>query len=321
MKKIFSIAISFVFLFLSVAAYAQQTNFISHTVKSGETLTGIATKNHTTVGEIMRLNGWHTDSKLIIGDSIKIPQTQNLNTIAKHDTTEKKFSVTIVEKQINSAKYTVAKGDNLFQISKRFNVSIDDLKKWNNLTDGGVHVGQALIVGKSSNSKIVNNKVSTDTAHVSKKRTAEPEIKAQENIAAAELGQEKKDTVTTDVNTELQSQPETNSSEITDAGYFLNDFGKDVDRENLETVSGTAMIFKTASGWGEKKYYILMNNVVPGSIVRISSTNGKAIYAKVLWNMEDIKENNGLDFRISNSATAALDIADEKFQLTISYYK
>ena len=63
-----------------------------------------------------------------------------------------------------------------------------------------------------------------------------------------------------------------------------------------------------------------MNEVVPGSIVKITG-NDLTIYAKVLWNMEDIKENNGINFRISEAAASQLQLRDSKFPLTIQFYK
>lgn len=46
----------------------------------------------------------------------------------------------------NGEKYTVIKGDTLYSISKRFNISIEDLKKKNNLSDNGISLGQSIIV-------------------------------------------------------------------------------------------------------------------------------------------------------------------------------
>ena len=46
----------------------------------------------------------------------------------------------------DTSKYTVVKGDTLYSISKRFNISIDDLKKKNNLTDNTLSLGQSIIV-------------------------------------------------------------------------------------------------------------------------------------------------------------------------------
>lgn len=44
--------------------------------------------------------------------------------------------------------YIVQKGDTLYNISKRFNMTVDELKTLNNLTDGGIKIGQKLVVVK-----------------------------------------------------------------------------------------------------------------------------------------------------------------------------
>ncbi len=42
--------------------------------------------------------------------------------------------------------HQVIKGDTLYSISKRYNISIEDLKKKNNISDTGISIGQKLIV-------------------------------------------------------------------------------------------------------------------------------------------------------------------------------
>ena len=43
-------------------------------------------------------------------------------------------------------KHTVEKGETLYKISKLYNVSVDNLKKWNNLTDDAIKVGSDLLI-------------------------------------------------------------------------------------------------------------------------------------------------------------------------------
>ena len=43
--------------------------------------------------------------------------------------------------------YTVRKGDTLYSISKRFNISIDDLINYNSLNSEGISIGQEIVVG------------------------------------------------------------------------------------------------------------------------------------------------------------------------------
>ena len=68
-------------------------------------------------------------------------------------------------------------------------------------------------------------------------------------------------------------------------------------------------VFKSTSGWQDAKYYVLMNNVVPGTVLRITSKNtGRQVFAKVLGAVPPGKESEGLLLRISNAAAAALGV-------------
>ncbi|WP_309613641.1 glucosaminidase domain-containing protein [Flavobacterium sp.] len=62
----------------------------------------------------------------------------------------KEYVPVIVNKPIaytdDVQKYTVIKGDSLYSISKKFNISIDELKKKNNLTENTISLGQTIIV-------------------------------------------------------------------------------------------------------------------------------------------------------------------------------
>ncbi len=122
-------------------------------------------------------------------------------------------------------------------------------------------------------------------------------------------------------NSNLYSTTYTAESNAPKEGFFTTLYGKDLQGQRSEQLkTGTAMTFKSASGWADKKYYILMNNAPTGSIVKIK--NGKnELYAKVLWGLGEMKENEGLDFRISTAAAAALGITDQKFDLKVTYYE
>jgi flagellum-specific peptidoglycan hydrolase FlgJ len=58
----------------------------------------------------------------------------------------KDYVVKSVETKSNFKEYQVSQGDTLYSISKKFNVSIDDLKKKNNIFDNALSIGQNLIV-------------------------------------------------------------------------------------------------------------------------------------------------------------------------------
>ena len=105
-------------------------------------------------------------------------------------------------------------------------------------------------------------------------------------------------------------------------GYFKGSFDLQVKgspaSKNATVTSG---IFKTTSGWQDAKYYLLIDDVATGTIVKISNPeNNKTVYAKVLGEMNGIRQNQGLNIRISNAASTALGVSDtEKFIVKVSY--
>jgi hypothetical protein len=105
-------------------------------------------------------------------------------------------------------------------------------------------------------------------------------------------------------------------------GYFKTSFDQQIKiRPIARNSTVTSGIFRTASGTQDAKYYLLMDGVSPGTIIKVTNPdNNKAVYAKVLGEMGGIRQNQGLDIRISNAAASALQIADEeKFVVRVNY--
>ena len=85
-------------------------------------------------------------------------------------------------------------------------------------------------------------------------------------------------------------------------------------------MSGNAGIFKSTSGWSDGKFYALVNNIPVGTIIRVNNpVSGKAIFAKVLGNLPDMKESMGLIARLSDAAAAELDASGSRFSVELRY--
>jgi LysM repeat protein len=97
-------------------------------VKKGDTLWDIARKYGMTVNELKELNNL-SSNLLKIGQTLKIKQTDS-----KEESEQ--------TKPLNT--YTVQKGDNLYSISNKYNTSVDELKKINNLSTNIIQIGQVL---------------------------------------------------------------------------------------------------------------------------------------------------------------------------------
>jgi len=329
MKNFLRAIIFFVFLFVIKTASAQ-SNFVTHILKVGETLSLLAKQYNTNVGDIMRMNNMHADTKLVYGSAIKIPSNKKTKAEVQQPLPVKTINVTANK---NIVKHTVAKGETLYSISKQYNVSTEQIKAWNNLVDNSLKIGSNLIVGtnKNNNASQQADKTVTETKRqrvettqpTQTDNTIQPEQKAE---TVSNITEEKKvdnaDIKT--ANETLNSQPE-NIANNTIAnnvlpqgeGFFQDQFSGKI--KHKKHVSGVSKIFKTSSGWSDGKYYILADNINPGTVVKLTADNGKSVYAKVLWNMSDLKENSDVDFRVSNATAAALHENANAFNLTVYY--
>jgi len=280
-----------------------------HEIKEGETLSQLAKKYNTTVGDIMRLNGMNTDSKLFVGEQVKIPgagETVAVSTVAK--------------------THTVEKGETLYQLSKKYGVTVNQLRDWNNITGNNIQVGQTIKVSQGASP--VSEPVATNTS-AAPESTFTPTTTAQDDSGASNVDNTAAVGMTAD---QASSNPDKQRDQITvsdnvDAGAssgsqgaFAVAYKSQAGGTELIT-KGVAGTFQSASGWKDGKYFILMNEVAPGTLVKVQ-TKGKTIYAKVLWNLGNVKENAGLSYRISDAAGAALGInGTEQSDIIVSYFK
>ena len=125
MKKKFIVAFA-AFALISSLSFGQESNFIEYQVTKGETISKIARNNKVSVSEILSLN---PDYKTGIkeGDIIKIPSNKaTQNTLVSTKATNE-----VVNNLSERKSYLVEPKETLFGISKKFNVSVENLYKWN----------------------------------------------------------------------------------------------------------------------------------------------------------------------------------------------
>lgn len=89
-------------------------------VQKGDTLYSVAMANNTTVDELKRINNL-TSNILSTGQLLKIPSAL-----------------------LPETTYIVKKGDSLYSIANKYNTTVDELKRINNLTSNILSIGQVL---------------------------------------------------------------------------------------------------------------------------------------------------------------------------------
>jgi hypothetical protein len=105
-----------------------------------------------------------------------------------------------------------------------------------------------------------------------------------------------------------------------DEGFYATAYAEHM-LGNQQVISGEAAVFKSISGWTDRKFYVLMNDVAPQSVVKLTNAYNKSIYAMVLGPLQETKGGTGLLLRISNSAANALAISQNRFNITVTYFQ
>ena len=149
-----------------------------HKVKRGDNLGEIANKYDVAVADVKKWN--HIKGNNIpVGKSLKIIKNERVVSIVKK---EIKPDTSIAnndskeETEKPSDFYEVQKGDNLFTIAKKFNVSFEDLKKWNNLDNNNLQQGSKLSLASA-------NENTTETSYKTEVKTTEYIVERGDNLA------------------------------------------------------------------------------------------------------------------------------------------
>ena len=147
----------------SSATTNTEASAASYTVKSGDTLSGIASQYNTTVNQIVSLNQLSNPNLIYVGQVLKLKNSQAANSSSSSSS-----AATTV------GTYTVKAGDTLSAIASRYSTSSSTLASLNSLSNPNlIYVGQVLKVSSnastsSSTSSSANSNVTTAASYTVK---------------------------------------------------------------------------------------------------------------------------------------------------------
>ncbi len=157
-------------IFLLVCASAAcAAEWKTHTVKRGESLTSLARKHKTTVGNLRQWNGL-TGDRIMIGQNLKVGQLASddavyvvvrgdfLSRIAKRKGTTVKRLMQINDldtdrifvgqklrlREVGRKAHIVERGDALWEIARAYGMTVSEIKRINNLKSDRILIGQEL---------------------------------------------------------------------------------------------------------------------------------------------------------------------------------
>lgn len=108
-------------------------DYLIYKVKKGDSLWDIAKEYNTTVVTLKKINNLSND-KLTINQQLFIPKSDNSSV-----------------KNTGEINYVVQKGDNLWTIANKYDITINDIKNLNNLKTNTLQIGQVLKIPGSTN--------------------------------------------------------------------------------------------------------------------------------------------------------------------------
>ncbi|CAL1519920.1 LysM peptidoglycan-binding domain-containing protein [Chitinophaga sp. MM2321] len=290
--------------------------YVSHTVKKGENFYSLSRAYGIPPKEIATANKVTMDQGLQLGHTLHIPLTtanfsQKANAVGK------------------PVYHKVADKETLYRVSVNFNkVPLDNIRHWNNFQGDGLKKDSYIIVGFLKGAGGTPAQPRTEVAKQETK-IVEP---ISEPISAPVADTPKREVVKV-VKKEAEERPVTDTQESipapapaaptpTPVASASSDFEQIYEQQTnggKKTTSekGPGTWFKSnAVG----KYYALHNTAPRGTIIKVTNPlNGKAIYAKVLDVIPQMKSNAGLIIKLSDSAMQALGSNETRFYCELNY--
>jgi len=156
------------------------SNVSYYKIKKGDVIGQIAEKYKVSVANLKKWNNL-SSNKIIAGKTLKIYSNSNTTNYTSESTTTKNTG-----KVIN---YKIKKGDSIGQIAEMHNVSVSDLRKWNNISGNKIIAGKTLKIHTSSgNTTTTKKKTSSSyTYHTVKKGETLSQIAEKYKVSIASL--------------------------------------------------------------------------------------------------------------------------------------
>ena len=267
---------------------------VSHVVKPSETLYSISRKYNVKLSDIKKWNNLE-GTALNIGHTLVLyPKGggKDKNTVANTPATPMAGEGDFV--------HTVASAETLYSISRKYNVAMADIKRWNNLDDVSLNIGQKLII------KPLKQPVARKDKPVEKRK------KEVAEVSGKPTGSQTKDSGYKAYKTSMEEIKRVNTSnpqsrKSSNTGGF-----------NKVVELGFAEVIKTEK---ESKKWLALHRTAPiGTIVRVKNEmNNLWVFVRVVGVLPETSVNDKVLIKISQTAYDKLGAINDRFPVEISY--
>jgi len=288
--------------------------FISHKVEPKETLYAISRKYGVTVAQIVEANK-NIENSIQIGQVVLVPLKARSNTAATAKATvpaPANQTVAVPPPATSPAagrtytidgngnkRHTVQPSQTLYSISKMHSVTVEQIKKWNNLADNSIEIGTDLIVGvgaKGSSPATASSQIyvpERDDQVAAVKQSTAPVASAPASPAATETS---------------AAAPETNEEKPAKSGEYMSRVSE----------SGMAELIEQKSD--ANKFLALHKTAPVGTIMAVRNpSNDQTVYVRVIGKLPSTGDNDKLVVKLSKKACQQIGVNDKRFRVELSY--
>lgn len=307
---------------------ATEDVFVFHKVKSRETLSTISKKYKKTLTQLKKANPDLAKGGLQIGQLVKIPTGKKaLKQNVIPDNTPEEEEVPSLPNSVGEITHTVKSRQTLFSIAKEYKVSVNDIKKWNNLTTANsLKLGQSLVI-----------KTREDIAPTPKKA---PEEEVQTKMESPKETVEK--TIDKPATEEAKPKPSSNTEpdepikqEPARVAVALKEPSPqpEIDPDKVKVTTSTAV---NASGYSkitetglaelmgetvESTKFLALHKTAPiGTLIQVKNPmNGIAIFVRIIGKLPDNNANDKIIIKVTKKVRERIGALNNRFPVEISY--
>jgi len=312
--------------------------FVIHRVLAKQTLYSLARRYKTTIDAIKQENPTLANG-LQKGQTLRIP--------FGGDITAQPQSAAAQEVSYTSITHRVVAGETLFSIAKLYNVSVPDLKNWNNLESNTISLNQELMVqqpeGASQNGSM-QQPLNTETVEIEAvsiiMHTVQPEetlfaisrryqvsvndIKSWNrlNSNALALGQK----------LEIRLDPgkvEALGNDVNSGSEAEGDSASTVSEKTIEyegtpfqqyEIEGVAEVIEEEEP--STKFFALHRTAKEGTVIKVTNLmNNQTVYVRVVGSIPETDTNEDVIIKLNQRAYDNLKAIDKRFRVRLSYFQ
>jgi len=284
---------------------------ITHTVKSQETLFSISKQYNVRIAELKSWNDLSTNN-LEVG--------QELTIYPSKASKQPQQSVVVDKETQQNSYYTVKSGDSLYRIAQQHGMTIDELKKINDLSSNTIRVGQRLTVrSNSAPPSVAKSMESSPQGKFIEYKVSESSISLENLLSKFKMSEEEFRELNPGLSSTTFRSGRTFTMLAPPSRNYDNPYLKSANLENLGSTAVTQYSKSerakpTTSGelYNPQALTAAHSNISLGSVIFIENPeNKKGIYVRI----NDRDSGNGL--KLSSTAWQALDFNSNSPSVTI----